>query len=279
MKINRNSLRWILTTVTAFLVVVILLGGSGCGVQEQETNSIENNLKQINEGIDKFSKLKNGTLEVIWFMKSANNAVESMDLGSSKNTSLVTFILNHKGYDYIEETSNFNEKTGEFKYSATKQVQGKLFSTLPIEQSTKKRIKSYDWVDSSQNDYNQYEPNGSLKMMVVPAKWLSNEEYIEAITKEKDGLLTKYTVTTNDAFAKNAKENYHSTEESYTVIEHREIYWINEDGLLVKHQMYDEFEWTIDGIADTYFADITVELTGYNYKNLTEIGNESLASK
>ncbi|MHC1723563.1 MAG: hypothetical protein AB9836_10205 [Aminipila sp.] len=254
------------------LVVAILLGGSGCCVQEQETNSIKNNLKQINKGIGEFSKIKNGKLEVIYWMKSENNAVESMDLeSSSKNTSMVTFILNHKGYDYIEETSNFNKKTGKFHYFATKQVQGKIFSTVPIEQSTKKRIKSYEWADSSSDNYNHYEPNASLKMMVAPAKWLSNEEYIESITKEKDGLLTKYTVTTNNAFAKYAKENYHSPEESYTVIEHREIYWVNKDGLLVKHQMYDEFEWTIDGIKDTYYADITVKLTGCNLKNLTEI--------
>src|SRR5665648_541208 len=70
------------------------------------------------------------------------------------------------------------------------------------------------------------------------------------------------------------KEDAHSAEENYIVHEQREIYWINEEGLLIKRQSYGEFEWTIDGIADIYTFDTTVELTGYNYKKLTEIGDE-----
>lgn len=254
------------------VLLILVLGISGCSIQEKGTNNIESNLKEINKGIKQFSNLKNGTLEVESSMKSVNNAVEAME--STKNTSTLTFILKPKGYDFIEETKVLNEKTGQTQYSATKQVHGKLFLGVLIEQSTKEKTKSYEWQDISEGNKKHYKPNGSLNMMVVPAKWLSNEGYIEAITKEKDGLLIKYTVTTNDAYAKYAKENYHSKEESYTVIEHRETYWMDKNGLLTKHQMYDEIEWTIDGVADTYISDITVELTGSNDKDLKEIGDK-----
>ncbi|WP_312651640.1 hypothetical protein [Aminipila sp.] len=254
------------------VLLILVLGISGCSMQEKSTNSIENNLKEINKGIEQFSDLKNGTLEVESSMKSVNNAVEAME--STKNTSTLTFILKPKGYDFIEETKVLYENTGQTQYSATKQVHGKLFLGVPVEQLTKDKAKSYEWHDLSEGNKKQYKPNGALNMMAVPAKWLSNEKYIKVITKEKDGLLTKYTVTTNDAFVKYAKENYHSKDESYTVVEHRETYWIDKDGLLTKHQMYDEIEWTIDGIADDYISYITVELTGRNDKDLKEIGDK-----
>lgn len=111
-------------------------------------------------------------------------------------------------------------------------------------------------------------------MMAEPSMLLGNEDYIEAITKEKDGSLTKYTLRTNDTFAKFAKEDVHRPEENFILIENRDIYWIDKDGLLVKHQNYNEFELTIDGIPDTYIADTTTELTSYNYRNLNEFGDE-----
>ncbi|MPM60628.1 hypothetical protein SDC9_107480 [bioreactor metagenome] len=255
------------------VLLLLVLGISGCSIQEKGTDTIESNLKEINKGINQFSDLRNGTLEVEASMESVNNAVESME--ATKNTSTLTFILKPKGYDYIEETKTLYERTGQSEFSATKQVNGKFYFGVPVEQSTKDKRKSYEWHDFSERNKKQYEPNAALQMMMSPAKWLNNKEYIKAITKEKDGLLTKYTVTTNDEFAKYARENYHSSQESYTVIEHHEIYWINKDGLLVKHQMYGEVEWTIDGITDTYISYTTVELTGSNDKDLKEIGDNT----
>lgn len=255
--------------VARVLLILVLLGINGCSMQHKSINNIESNLKEINKGFEQFSELKNGTLQVNTSVKSANNAVEAME--QTKNTTILTFTLNSKGYEFIEKTTVLNEKTGQIQHSATKQIQGKLFLGEPFEQSTKDKVKSYEWHDISEGK-RQYEPNGALKMMTSLAKWLSNKEYIEAITKEKDGLLTKYTVTTNDAFAKYARES-HRSQENYTVIEHREIYWIDNNGLLVKHQMYDEIEWTIDGVADTYTLYTTVELTGSNDKDLKEIGD------
>src|SRR5665648_272681 len=256
------------------LAIAVLLGIYACSAQRPETSSVESNLKQINKGIAQFSELKNGTLEVDGSLIAQNNAVESINTANEENTSLTTFVLNQKGYDYIEEKNSLNEKTGEIQYSAAKQVQGTPYYALPVEPSAKERTKPYEWEGISELSRKLYEPNGALKMMAVPAKLVGNEEYIKAITKEKNGSLIKYTLTTNDAYAKYMKEDAHSAEENYIVHEQREIYWINEEGLLIKRQSYGEFEWTIDGIADIYTFDTTVELTGYNYKKLTEIGDE-----
>ncbi|MBN7772189.1 hypothetical protein [Clostridium aminobutyricum] len=258
------------------LAVVILLGISSCSMQEQgmnSTDSTEINLKQIRQGIGQFSKLKNGTLEVDAMMRSENHAVESLNNEMTKNTSLITFILNRKGYDFLEERNALNEQTGKSEYSATKQVQGRLSLAIPVEQSIAERTKPYEWEDISGTNRNHYEPNGALSMMAVPSKIVDNEKYIASITKEKEGSLTKYTLTTSETFAKYAKE-IHREEENYTVREHREIYWINGDGLLIKRQIYEKFDWTMDGIEDTYSSNTTVELTGYNYKKLTKIGDE-----
>lgn len=256
------------------LAVVLVLGMCSCNEHVSETNSIESNLKQINKGIAKFSELKNGTVEVNSSLRAEKNAVESLDTSNTENTSLTTFILNQKGYDYIDERAFLNEKTREAQYSAAKQVHGTTFHALPVDPFTIERIKPYEWQNTSEISRISYEPNATLKMMSVPAKLLGNEEYIETVTKEKNGSFMKYTVTTNDTYAKYMKEDVHSAEENYIVNVHREIYWINKDDLLIKHQSYDEIELTIDGIADRYILEVTVELTGYNYKKLIEIGNE-----
>lgn len=70
------------------------------------------------------------------------------------------------------------------------------------------------------------------------------------------------------------KKHAHRAEEKYIVHDYHEIYWVDEDGLLIKNQSYGEFEWTIDGIVDLYTLDTTVELTGYNYQKLTKIDDE-----
>ena len=231
-------------------------------------------MKQINKGIEQFSKLKNGTLEITGSMKAEKNAVKSMNNEFADNTSLTTFVLNQKGYNYIQETNSLNEKTGEIQSSAVKQINGTLFFAQPVDSLTKERKEPYEWQDTSETRGTSYNPNGALKMMAVSEKLLSNEKYIEAITKEKSGAFLKYTLTTNDAYKKYLKEDTHSAKENFIIHEHREIYWVNEDGLLIKRQSYGEFEWTIDGIADTYISDLTLELSGYNYKKLTEIGDE-----
>lgn len=255
------------------LVIAVLVGICACSVQRSETGSVENNLAEINKGILRFSELKNGTLTVSTSLISKNNAVESMPSANEVNTSLITFVLNHKGYDYIEEGKFLNEKTREIHYSAIKQVQGTLYYSSLVVPSTKERTKPYEWHSNRDPNQEVYEPNGALQMMVVPGKLL-DEKYIKAITKEKNGSLTKYTLATNDVYAAYMKEVGHSAEENYNVHEQKKTYWINEDGCLIKHQSYVEVEWAIDGVADTYIADTTVELTGYNYLNLAEIGDE-----
>lgn len=256
------------------LAATVLLGICACSGQESETGNIESNLEQINKGIEQFSKLKNGTLKVYGSLAARNNAVESLNNADTENTSLITFVQNQKGYDFIEEVISIKEKNGETQYSAIKQVQGTLFIALPGDSSTAERINPYEWNDAGDSSQISYEPNGTLKMMAVPAKLLEHEEYIETVTKEKDGASEKYTVKTNEAYAKYMKEDAHSAEENFILHEHRESYWINEDGLLSKHQIYDAFEWTVDGISDTYILDLTVELTGCNYKKLKKIGDE-----
>lgn len=254
------------------LTIAVLLGLCACSVQEQAISSIESNLKQINKGIEQFSELKNGTLEVVSSFKVKNNAVNSLNTENMENTSLVTFVLNRKGYDFIEETTSLNKKTGETQYSAIKQVHGALFYSLPVKPSVNVRVTPYEWEDQTSGTH--YEPNDTLKMMLVPDQFLSNEKYVAAVTKEKNGSLVKYTVTTNEEYAKYMKDSVHSAEENYIVHEHSEIYWVNKYGLLIKYKSHEEFEWTINSISDTYVSDITVGLTGYNYNKLTEIGDE-----
>ena len=253
------------------LTVVVLLGMSSCSVQEKDTSSIESNLEQINKGIEHFSKLKNGTIEVVGSMKAKKRALKSMDSGNTENTSLTTFVLNQQGYDFIEEMKSLNKDTGEIQYTAIKQVKGILFMAQPIESSTKVRTKPYEWEDTGEANQTNYKPNGALRMMAVQAKLFRNGEYIKSITREMEGSLAKYTLITNNAYARHMKEDTHSVEENYILHEHYDVYWVNEDGLLIKHQTHEEFDYTIDDITDTYTLDITAELTDYNDKKLTEI--------
>ena len=253
------------------LAVLVLLGISACNLQAQQASSIEGNLKEINKAMEQFSKLKNGSIEVVGTMKSENNAVESLDNGNTENTSLTTFVLNPNGYDYLEETNSLNKETGEIQCMAIKQVHGTLYQAQPAEPSTNERTICYEWENTGQTSF---KPSGVLSMMAVPAKVLSNEKYIKSIIKEKNCSLVKYTLITNGAYAKHMKEDTHSPEENYIVHEHRDIYWVNADGLLIKHENYDEMDYTIDGIADTYIMDITAELTGCNYTKLKELGDE-----
>lgn len=256
------------------LTIAVLLGLCACSVQKREASSIESNLKQINKGIEQFSELKNGTLEVVSSFKVKNNAVNSLNTNNIENASLVTFVLNRKGYDFIKETYSENKKTGGTQYSAIKQVHGSLFYNLPVKPSANERVNPYEWEDIDRTSGIYYEPNDTLKMMLVPAQFLSNEKYVATVTKEKNGSLVKYTVSTNDEYSKDMREIAHSAEENYIVHERSDIYWVNKYGLLIMHKSYEEFEWTINGISDTYVSDITVELTGYNYNKLTEIGGE-----
>ena len=106
-------------------------------------------------------------------------------------------------------------------------------------------------------------------MMAEPSRMIStNQEFIKSIAKETKGNLIQYTITTSKAYSKYMREITHGVQENYTVREHQELYWVDKKGLLVKRQSFDKSEWTVDGIADTYTSEITVELTGYNYKNL-----------
>ncbi|QHI73503.1 hypothetical protein [Aminipila terrae] len=249
----------------------MLLVGSSCGAQTPANDSIEKNLKEILNGFDEFAKLKNGTLQTNFSMTAEKNAVKTLDGGNISNLSITTFILNGNGYDYIEERKDFDEESGKYGYSATKQVKGKQFFAFPIQKSKKEKLKSYKWEDISDINHKYYEPNGILRMMAVRPKVLCNLEYIADITKEKKGEFTKYILTPNAKFTKYLKENVYRPEDNYNELEHREIYWIDEDGLLIKHQTYGKCEYTIDGIPDTYVSDMITELTDYNDKKLTEI--------
>lgn len=260
------------------LLAVILSVTSGCGPQGaepagQESAGIESGIAAINRGAERFSELKNGTLEATAAISSKNKAVESM--GTGESNSLTTFILRSKGYDFIQETNAKNEETGEISYHAIKQVDGNVFYSFAVEPAQAEGEKSYEWTDHDGEDGEpSYGPNGALKMMTGPFKLLSDVKYIKSITREENGSFEKYTVTASDAYAEYMKETAYSQKENYIVHEHREVYWIDQNGLLIKCQIREEFEWTIDGIADTYLSDITVELTGYNDKKLKEIGDE-----
>lgn len=130
------------------LAIAILVGICGCGAQRQDASSIESNLKEINEGISQFSELKNGTLKVDGFLIAKNHAVESMNTANEEYAYLTTFILNQKGYDYIEERRSLNEKTGEIQYSARKQVDGTLFYSQIVDSSMKERTNHYEWEEA-----------------------------------------------------------------------------------------------------------------------------------
>lgn len=256
------------------LTITILFGLSACNVQKPETNSVESNLKQINQGIKQFSELKNGTLEVSASIKAEKNAVKSLITDDTVNTLLTTFVSNRKGYDYIQEASSLNKTTKEIQYSASKQVHGAMFYSFAIDPSAKERTEPYEWEDIDGTSGTNYKPDGALQMIAQPSKLLSNKRYIGAITREKTGSFLKYTVTANSAYSEYIKDVAHSQKENYVVREHREIYWIDADGLLIKSQVYDDLDWTIDGIADHYISDTTVTLTGFDYKKLKEIGEE-----
>lgn len=256
-----------------YALVLCLIVCSSCGAQDQETDNVENNLKEINKGIDKFSKLKNGVLKTTSFMDSKNHAVKKLDGMGTTGTAITTFILKRKGYDYIEKMESLNTETGEYQYNATKQVGGKLFHAFSSDESEKK-LKIYDWYEVSGNKQDYYEPNGILRMMAEHYKILGDVKYIADITKEQEGTLTKYTLTSNDAYAKYLKEIAHRPEENYNVIVQKEIYWIDKNGLLVKHQSFGEAEITFEGIADTYTSDIVVKLIKYNDKKLKKITEE-----
>lgn len=256
------------------LIAVILSGTSGCVPQEEPPPSIvERGVAAINQGAERFSKLENGTLEATASISSENNALEAMNTGES--SSLTAFISRSKGYDFIQETNAKNEEAGEISYSAVKQMNGDLFYSFVVEPTQAERKTPYEWSNPDEEGGEQsYAPNGAMKMMTGPFKLLSDAKYIESFEGGKSGSYEKYIVTVSDAYAEYMKEIGHSQKENYTVHEHREVYWIDQNGLLTKCQIREEFEWTIDGITDTYVSDITVELTGYNYKKLKEIGDE-----
>lgn len=260
------------------LLAVILSVTSGCGPQGaepsgQESVGIESGIAAINRGAERFSELKNGTLEATAAISSENNALEAMNTGESG--SLTTFISRSKGYDFIQETNAKNEGTREISYSAVKQVSGDLFYSFVVEPTQAEREQPYEWNNpDGEGGEPSYGPNGTLKMMTGPFKLLSDVRYIKSITREETDSFEKYTVTASDAYAEYMKVTAHSQKENYIVHEHREVYWIDQSGLLTKSQIREEFEWTIDGITDTYVSDITVELTGYNYKKLKKIGDE-----
>lgn len=256
-----------------YALVLCLIVCISCGAQDQETDNVENNLKAINKGIDKFSKLKNGILKTTSFMDSENHAVKDFVSMGTTGTAITTFILKRKGYDYIEKMESLNTETGEYQYNATKQVGGKLFNAFSSDESEKK-LKIYDWYEVSGNKQDYYEPNGILRMMAEHYKILGDVKYIADITKEQEGTLTKYTLISNDAYAKYLKEIAHRPEENYNVIVQKEIYWIDKNGLLVKHQSFGEAEITFEGIVDIYTSDTIIELSRYNDKKLKEITEE-----
>ncbi len=264
------------------LAVFILTGIGSCGSQEgkiQDGESVESDLKKINEAIEQFSMLKNGTLETTFHFESENHAVESLNTEITLQNSLTTFVLQESGYDFLEETTAFNESTKEYRYSAVKQVNGFMYFSEMITSTSTERPKAYVWGEAREPNGTGYELNGTLTSMAVPSKLINNRKYIGSIARETDGLLIKYTVTTNNDYAKYLKEVTHGVQENYIVHEHRTIYWVNESGLLVKQQSYDESEWTIDGKADTYVTEMTVELTGYDLQTLDLLQNLHAISK
>lgn len=246
--------------------------GEGYYVFTLTDNDIEGNLREIQNGAKQFTRLKNGTLELNSTMSTEDNSPSPLVNGSTKGISLVSFISRPKGYDYLEEKRELDDETGEFHCSAVKQINGRFFMSSPSESTTNLQFNSYHWTDVSDNDKN-YEPSGILQLMTGQGKLLKNRGYIKSITKEAVGNLTKYTLTTNDVYAEYAKK-FHAPEENYTALKHVEIYWINEDGILVKQRTVDKVKWTIEGEEGTYISDATVKLTGHNYKKLKKIGDE-----
>ncbi|MDF3002336.1 MAG: hypothetical protein K0Q48_2455 [Bacillota bacterium] len=255
--------------LSILLIVALLTGSCSCSPISNKTSNLERNLKEINAAIEAFAKLQNGTVKSDSYFEAEKKAVESLDHELMDQTSFTTFIRQPKGYDYLEETKAFNEKTHTVEFRATKQEKGVISYTQPIESLSEDRTTPYQWFVISEPGTSSYEPSGLLRMMAVPSKIIStNQEFIKTIKKETNGNLVKYTVTTSKAYAKYMREITHGVQENYIVREHRQLYWVDQTGLLVKCQSYDKSEWTIDGIEDTYTSEITMELTGYNYKNL-----------
>lgn len=255
--------------LSILLIAALLTGICSCSPHQNKTSSLERNLKEINNGIEAFSKLKNGTLKSDFYFDSEKKAVESLYNEITDQTFMTTFILQPKGYDYLEETKAFNEKTGMIEYSAAKQENGTLSHSQLIDSQSEDRTTTYQWYPVSEPGTSSYEPSGILRMMAVPSKMIStNQEFIKSIAKETKGNLIQYTIITSKSYAEYLHDITHGLQENYIVQEHWEIYWMDQTGLLVKRQSFDRSEWTVDGKSDTYTSEITVELTGYNYKNL-----------
>lgn len=272
LKENYSIKNWLMVAI----IILVLIVGSGCSLQsglKAEGDDLGTKLHEVHNGAKRFSKLRNGTIEINSTMKTEDNSSTPLVNGSTEGTSLVTFISKPKGYDYLEEKKDIDDNTGKVEYSANKVVSDHFYISFHDEEGVD-QIKPYDWQDFSKDDQHYYEP-GIFVSMTGQGKLLKNREYINTITKEEDGHLTKYTLTTNDTYADYVKK-VHAPEENYMVLKHVDIYWINKDGLLVKQRTIDKMKWTLQGEEDTYILDMTMKLTGHNYKNLKTIGNELL---
>ena len=259
------------------LAAVVLLGACACGAGTIKTgDDVGGGLERISKGMEQFSALKNGTLEMKSSLKSKSGAVESLDNGGAEGTTRTIFVRNPRGYDYIEETAFPDMKTGKTFYSAIKQVQGILYHSSSDDPVDEGRAGPYEWLELEEKDGDGYNPSAALKMMMSPGRLIREKEYVKSIAEERDGALKKFTVTANEKYAKYMKEQAHSLGEDYTVHEHRETYWIDENGLLIRFRNFDKFDQTIGGVPDAYTLDFAAELTGYNDKELKEISDKLL---
>ncbi len=215
---NKNAL---LRLTVLILIICMTAVFTGCGDKE------DSRFKEINSAIAAFSNLEGGTLTETFVGTETTTypSVDKTETISDDIRSTVVYSKNGKKYDFSEYTYSYNPN-GTCIFSGLRQQDGIKYTA------------DDDRVQSNEELWKKIEDAGGhfdIHPSVEYMTYIPSEEFIaEDFEVTEDGNLTRYTLKTNEKFNE-AVAKKSGNDATYTTEKRIMSYWIDKDGVLVKH--------------------------------------------
>ncbi|MCR5481571.1 MAG: hypothetical protein K6F52_02140 [Clostridia bacterium] len=204
------------------LVICVVSLCTGCGDNEKSK------FKEINDAMTAFSNLEGGTLTET-FVGNETTTYPSVDkvenVVDDIRSTVVYNKIGGKKYDYSEYTYSYSPD-GSCVFSGLRQKDGVKYTCEDDRVQTNEEL----W-KKIEDAGGHYSIHPSIEYMM----YLPSEEFIaEDFEVTTEGDLTRYTLKMNEKFNEAIAKN-NSSDATYTTQKRVMSYWIDSEGLIVKH--------------------------------------------
>lgn len=208
------------TVIIVLIFIITCFAFTGCG----GGNSY---LEKIKTGIEKFDKIDQAELKEVYDEIETTKILSTGQLHEVKHNSICTvnYSIGEKGCEYLENTYLYYAD-GTYEFYGEKQQDGLCFTT------DNQDCQKQDIIWTSKDERTDHWGEHSL---IQYMKYMPDEQFIDPEVKiEQEGKLTKYTINMTKTYM-DAVGNMYGSSAVYTPECRDIIYWIDEDGVLVKH--------------------------------------------